>query len=77
MRISSGRLIRADKNGDEKDGPGSFCRTRRLIPAISPPLLVLPIESYLNGSYALIDPFLAFFLSRPKYYANDVYRGRS
>lgn len=28
-----------------------------------------------NGSYALIDPFLAPFLSRP--YANDVYHGRS
>lgn len=60
----------------KKTMPGSFCRTRRLV-AIPSPLLVLPIESYLNGSYALIDPFLASFLSRPKYYANGVYRGRS
>lgn len=73
MRISSDRLIRADKNGDEKNAPDSFStrRTRRsfpsLVPAADP---AFPIESYLNGSYALIDPFRRLKVS-PKYRASE------
>lgn len=53
----------------------SFRRSRLPPPPAFP--RVLPIESYLNGSYALIDPFRRLKVSRPKYRARDVYGGRS
>lgn len=52
----------------------SFRRSLLLPPAFP---RVLPIESYLNGSYALIDPCRRLKVSRPKYRARDVYGGRS
>lgn len=60
MRISSDRLIRADKNGDEKNAPDPVpvsCSSRRARLPVRPPFPAFPIESYLNGSYTLIDPF--------------------
>lgn len=54
---------------------GSVSSVVSPIPTSLPP--VLPIESYLNGSYALIDPFRRLKVSRSKDWARGVYGGRS
>jgi hypothetical protein len=69
MRISSGRLIRADKNGDEEDGPVlSYAPSPSpsFTPAIPPPSRAADRGFSLMEVMPAIDPLRRLKVSRPK-----------